>query len=71
MVVICYGFWLFVELVFIDGCEVMFFFSIKIDLINVGVKWVDKEVVIDGKLVISCNFDDILVFVVKIIELVV
>lgn len=33
-----------------------------IDFGNVGVDVVDEEVVVDGNLIISCKFDDILVF---------
>jgi protease I len=36
--------------------------SLKTDLTNAGAKWVDEEVVVDGKLVTSRKPDDIPAF---------
>lgn len=41
IVVICYVFWLFIEVDLVNGCIVIFFEFICIDLENVGVNWVD------------------------------
>lgn len=65
---ICYGVWIFIEVGVVDGCIFMSYLSFIIDFCNVGVIWVDEEVVVDEGLVFSWIFDDFFVFNVKFVE---
>jgi protease I len=65
---ICHGPWTLIETGMIKGREMTSFHSIKTDLINAGVKWVDKEVVTDNGLVTSRNPDDLPAFCKKMVE---
>ena len=56
---ICHGPWLLVEADVVDGREVTSWPSIRTDLENAGAEVVDKEVVIDGKLITSRKPEDI------------
>lgn len=61
--VICYGLQLLISVDVICGCKFMVVKLIIIDVKNVGVEFYDQEVVVDkDQLVISCMFDDLLVF---------
>lgn len=62
VVVICYGVWLLIFVGLVQGCILISWLLFKDDINNVGGYWVDQEVVVDGKLVSSCKFEDILVF---------
>lgn len=66
---ICHGPWTLINAEGIKGHTVTSWPSIKLDLINAGAKWVDQEVVRDGKLVTSRKPDDIPAFNKEIIKL--
>lgn len=68
IVVICYGLWILIDVDLVQDKWMISWFSLKIDLSNVGVIWIDVFVVVDGKLVISCKLDDILVFNVVLLQ---
>jgi protease I len=42
--------------------------SVRTDLLNAGARWLDKEVIVDGKLITSRKPDDIPAFVAAIRE---
>lgn len=65
---ICHGPWTLIETGAIKGRKMTSYKSIKTDLINAGVDWVDKEVVVDQGLVTSRSPDDIPAFNRKMIE---
>lgn len=65
---ICHGPWLLIETGMISGREMTSYHSIKTDMINAGVNWVDKEVVADNGLVTSRNPGDLEAFNKKMIE---
>lgn len=66
---ICHGPWLLIETGALQGGRTMTSYpSIKTDLINAGVNWVDKEVVVDSGLVTSRKPDDIPAFIKKMLE---
>jgi protease I len=59
---ICHGPWTLINAGVVKGKTVTSWPSIKIDLINAGANWLDKEVVVDGNLVTSRKPDDIPAF---------
>ena len=59
---ICHGPQMLIEAEVVKDRTMTSFFSIKKDLQNAGAKWVDKEVVVDGKLITSRNPGDLKVF---------
>lgn len=59
---ICHGPWTLINAGGVEGKTMTSWPSIKIDLINAGANWVDKQMVIDGNLVTSRKPDDIPVF---------
>ena len=59
---ICHGPWTLVEARAVSGKTMTSWPSLKTDLKNAGAIWVDKEVVVDGKLVTSRKPDDIPAF---------
>lgn len=65
---ICHGPQLLIETKELQGKTMTSYPSIKTDLINAGVKWVDKEVVVDHGLTTSRKPDDIPAFNSKMIE---
>ena len=65
---ICHGPQLLIETGMISGKEMTSFPSIKTDLINAGVNWQDKEVVVDNGLVTSRSPKDLEAFNKKMIE---
>lgn len=66
---ICHGPWLLINAELVKNRTVTSWPSIKIDLINAGAKWVDKEVVRDGNLITSRMPDDVPAFNKAIIQL--
>jgi len=65
---ICHGPWLLVETGGIEGKQMTSWPSLKTDLKNAGVNWIDKEVVVDEGLVTSRKPADIPAFSQKLIE---
>lgn len=66
---ICHGLWVCASAGILRGRTVTSFFAIKDDCTNAGAKWVDKEVVVDGKLVTSRNPFDLPAFMSETIRL--
>ena len=60
--VICHALWTVIEAGAAKGKRIASWPSLKTDLQNAGAKWVDEEVVVDGKLVTSRKPDDIPAF---------
>jgi protease I len=65
---ICHGPQTLIETGMIDGRTMTSYWSVKTDLINAGVNWVDKEVVVDNGLVTSRSPKDLEAFNKKMIE---
>jgi len=65
---ICHGPQLLIETGELEGRKMTSYHSVKTDLINAGVNWVDQEVVVDRGLTTSRSPDDIPAFNDKIIE---
>ncbi len=65
---ICHGPWTLINANGVKGKTVTSWPSIKVDLVNAGANWVDKEVVIDGHLVTSRKPEDIPAFNKAILE---
>ncbi len=66
---ICHAGWMLASAGILSGRKVTSFFAIRDDLINAGAKWVDQEVVVDGKLVTSRVPDDLPAFMRAVIDL--
>ncbi len=66
---ICHGPWTLIDAGGVKGRKMTSWPSLKTDLSNAGAKWIDEEVVADGKLVTSRKPDDIPAFNKKMIEL--
>ena len=65
---ICHGPQLLIETGMLEGRTMTSYPSVKTDLINAGVNWVDKEVVVDNGLVTSRSPKDLEAFNKKMIE---
>jgi protease I len=65
---ICHGPQTLIETEMIEGRKMTSYPSIKTDLINAGVDWVDKEVVVDHGLVTSRSPKDLNAFNKKVLE---
>ena len=65
---ICHGPQLLIETGMIEGREMTSYGSIKTDLQNAGVNWMDKEVVCDKGLVTSRSPEDLEAFCKKLVE---
>ncbi len=65
---ICHGPQLLIETGMLDGRTMTSYPSVKTDLINAGVNWVDKEVVVDNGLVTSRSPEDLEAFNKTMIE---
>jgi protease I len=65
---ICHGPQTLIETGMLNGRTLTSYSSVKTDLINAGVNWVDKEVVVDNGLVTSRSPEDLEAFNKKIIE---
>lgn len=69
MAAICHGPWTVIEAGAARGRQMTSWPSLKTDLKNAGANWVDKEVVVDQKLVTSRKPDDIPAFNREMIQL--
>jgi protease I len=65
---ICHGPWTLIETGQLSGRKMTSYHSIKTDLINAGVNWVDEEVVVDEGLVTSRSPKDLPAFCKKMVE---
>ena len=65
---ICHGPWTLIDAGVADGLKMTSWPSIKTDLVNAGVDWVDEEVVVDRGLTTSRKPDDLPAFCAKIVE---
>ncbi|HEY6975684.1 MAG TPA: type 1 glutamine amidotransferase domain-containing protein [Chitinophagaceae bacterium] len=65
---ICHGPQLLIETGMLEGKTMTSYYSIKTDLENAGVNWVDKEVAVDNGLVSSRSPKDLEAFNSKLIE---
>lgn len=65
---ICHGGWVLASAKILAGKTVTGFFAIKDDLEHAGARFVDAEVVVDGKLITSRKPEDLPMFVVEIIK---
>jgi protease I len=65
---ICHGPQLLIETGLLRGRKMTSYPSVKTDLINAGVKWYDKEVVVDNGLVTSRSPKDLEAFNKKLLE---
>ena len=66
---ICHGPWLLVEADALRGKRATSYPSIRTDVQNAGAEWVDREVVVDGKLITSRKPDDLPAFIQQIAEI--
>lgn len=66
---ICHGPWTLINANGVKGKTVTSWPSLELDLKNAGANWVDKEVVVDGKLVTSRKPEDIPAFNKEMIKL--
>lgn len=64
---ICHAGWMLASAEIVEGGTVTSFFAIKDDLVHAGARWVDEEVVVDGKLITSRKPDDLPAFMRAII----
>lgn len=65
---ICHGPWTLISAGVVEGRTMTSFHSLKDDMINAGVDWQDREVVVDQGLVTSRNPGDLEAFNAKLIE---
>jgi protease I len=68
LAVICHGPQTLIETGMLEGRIMTSYWSVKTDLVNAGVNWVDKEVVVDNGLVTSRSPQDLEAFNKKMIE---
>ncbi|MFW6227467.1 MAG: type 1 glutamine amidotransferase domain-containing protein [Bacteroidota bacterium] len=68
--IICHAGWVLVSAGILDGKKATSYISIKDDMVNAGVDWVDEEVVVDGNLISSRSPHDLHVYVKKLIEVI-
>ncbi|MGD9017667.1 MAG: type 1 glutamine amidotransferase domain-containing protein [Desulfobacterales bacterium] len=65
---ICHAGWMLASAKILHGKTVTSFFAIKDDLVHAGADWVDKEVVVDGRLITSRTPDDLPVFMKAVVS---
>jgi len=65
---ICHGPWTLINAEAVAGKTMTSWPSLRADLENAGAKWVDREVVVDGRLVTSRKPDDLPAFCERMIE---
>lgn len=56
---ICHGGWVLVSAKILKDRKATCFFAIKDDIINAGAEYIDREVVVDGKLITSRKPEDL------------
>jgi len=66
---ICHGAWLLVEADAVRGRTLTSYPSLKTDIRNAGGSWVDKQVVVDQKLVTSRKPDDLPAFCATLVQM--
>lgn len=66
---ICHGPWTLINAGAVRGKTLTSWPSLEADLENAGAKWVDKDVVVDGRLVTSRKPDDLPAFCAKMVDL--
>jgi protease I len=66
---ICHGPWTLINAEAVQGKTMTSWPSLQADLENAGAEWVDREVVVDGRLVTSRKPDDLPAFCEKMIDL--
>nr|WP_245620379.1 type 1 glutamine amidotransferase domain-containing protein [Cryptosporangium arvum] len=66
--VICHGGWVLIEAGVVEGRTLTSWPSLQTDFRNAGAEWVDREVVVDGKLVTSRKPDDLPAFSAAVLE---
>ena len=66
---ICHAGWMLASAGILSGRKITSFFAIKDDMTHAGAKWVDQEVVVDGKLVTSRKPDDLPAFMRAVIDI--
>src|ERR1700761_8568998 len=66
---ICHGPWTLINAEAVEGKRMTSWPSLEADLENAGAEWVDREVVVDGRLVTSRKPDDLPAFCEKMIDL--
>jgi protease I len=64
---ICHAGWMLASAEIVEDRTVTSFYAIKDDLIHTGASWIDKEVVIDGKLITSRKPADLPAFMKAVI----
>jgi len=65
---ICHGPQLLIEADAVEDKKLTSWPSVRTDLLNAGARWLDKEVIVDGKLITSRKPDDIPAFIAAIRE---
>jgi len=65
---ICHAGWMLASADILKDKTVTSFFAIKDDLVHAGAKWVDEQVVVDGKLITSRKPDDLPAFMPAVIK---
>jgi len=65
---ICHGGWVLISAGILKGKKATAFYAIKDDIVNAGVEFLDKEVVVDGNLITSRNPYDLPAFCREIIK---
>ncbi len=56
---VCHAPWLLIEAGLANGLKATSYSSIKTDMVNAGVEWVDQSVVVDRAIITSRNPDDL------------
>jgi protease I len=65
---ICHAGWMLASAGICAGRKLTSFFAIRDDLVHAGATWVDREVVVDGRLITSRTPDDLPAFMRAVIE---
>ena len=66
---ICHAGWALISAGLVRGKMLTSYWTVRDDLVNAGAEWVDKEVVVDGKLVTSRAPHDLPAFMRALLEL--